>query len=107
MAEIIEGSAESFDAEVLQAGVPVLLEFWAPWCGHCRAFRPTLEEIAAELGDAAKIVAVDAEVHRDLVQKFGVRGVPTLIYFREGKELARQVGAQPKEQVVQRLTAGA
>lgn len=91
----------SFDADVLQADKPVLVDFWAEWCGPCRMIAPALEELATELGDKVQIVKIDIDANPDAPTKYGVRGIPTMILFKNGQEAAKQVGALPKSAIKQ------
>jgi thioredoxin 1 len=91
----------SFEADVLQADKPVLVDFWAEWCGPCRMIAPALEELAAELGDKVNIVKLDIDENPDAPTKYGVRGIPTMILFKNGQQAATQVGALPKNAIKQ------
>ncbi|WP_029936124.1 thioredoxin [Sphingomonas sp. UNC305MFCol5.2] len=91
----------SFDADVLQADKPVLVDFWAEWCGPCRIIAPALEELASELGDKVNIVKLDIDANPDAPTKYGVRGIPTMILFKNGQQAATQVGAMPKSAIKQ------
>jgi thioredoxin 1 len=94
---------KSFDQEVLKSETPVVVDFWAPWCGPCKMIAPVLEEIATEKGDALKIAKLDIDENPDLAQKFGVMSIPTLLVFKEGQEVSRIVGYRNKTQLVQQL----
>ena len=89
----------SFEAEVLNSTTPVVVDFWAEWCGPCKMIGPSLEEIAKELGPKAKIVKINIDENPGTPSKFGVRGIPTLMVFKGGKLAATKVGALPKSQL--------
>ncbi len=91
----------SFEADVLQSGKPVLVDFWAEWCGPCRMIAPALEELGEELGDKLDIVKINIDENPDTPTRFGVRGIPTMILFKDGKQAATQVGALPKNAIRQ------
>jgi thioredoxin 1 len=86
----------SFDADVLNSATPVVVDFWAEWCGPCKLIGPSLEEISVELGAKAKIVKINIDENPNTPSKFGVRGIPTLMVFKGGKLAATKVGAAPK-----------
>lgn len=102
-ANINNASDASFDTDVLKGSEPVLVDFWAEWCGPCKALAPKLEEIAGEMSGKAKIVKVDVDANPDTASKYGVRGIPTLVLFKAGKEVGRLVGNQPKDAIVNLL----
>ena len=89
----------SFQSEVLACEKPVLLDFWAPWCGPCRMIAPTVEQIAQERTDI-KVGKVNVDEEQALAAQFGVMSIPTLILFKDGDEIARRMGAQPKASIV-------
>ncbi|MEE6032058.1 thioredoxin [Avibacterium gallinarum] len=99
MSEVLHTTDATFEADVLRSDVPVLLDFWAPWCGPCRMVGPILDELAAELGDQVKIVKINIDENQATPAQFGVRSIPTLLMFKEGKAVASQVGALPKNQL--------
>ncbi|MCY4644136.1 MAG: thioredoxin [Bacteriovoracales bacterium] len=90
---------DHFDKEVLKSERPVLVDFWAEWCGPCKALSPILEEISEEMGEKAKIVKVNVDENGDLAQQYGIRGIPTLIFFKEGQAKKTLVGNQPKTEI--------
>lgn len=93
----------SFDELVLRAGTPVLVDFWAPWCGTCRLLAPVLRDVAAELLGRIAVVAVDADADPAITERFGVRGLPTLLLFDGGTEQLRLTGAHGKAALLRHL----
>src|SRR5919199_4927753 len=90
---------ESFQADVLGSDKPVLVDFWAEWCGPCRMIAPALEEIAGELGERLTVVKLNIDDNPDAPARYGVRGIPTMILFKDGQPAATKVGAAPKTQI--------
>ena len=92
-------SDSSFHSDVISADGPVLVDFWAEWCGPCKMIGPSLEEISEELGEKVTIAKLNIDENPDAPSKYGVRGIPTMILFKNGEPAATKVGAAPKSQL--------
>ena len=90
-------------SEVLASAKPVLIDFWATWCGPCRILSPTVDEVAAELGDKAVVAKCNVDDCEDIAMQYGIRNIPTLLYFKDGQLADRTVGVVPKQEIIDRL----
>ena len=99
MSNIVNTTDASFESDVLNSDTPVLVDYWAPWCGPCKMIAPILEQISEEYGDNLKIVKVNIDENEATPQKYGVRGIPTLSLFKGGNVEATKVGALSKSQL--------
>jgi thioredoxin 1 len=100
----IELTETTFEQEVLKASMPVLVDFWAAWCGPCKMIAPIVEELATEYDGKLKIGKVDVDNNQKIAMQYGIRSIPTLLVFKGGKVVEQIVGAAPKKNLVEKLT---
>jgi thioredoxin 1 len=100
-------SDASFEADVLKASEPVVVDFWAEWCGPCRMIAPALDEISGQVGDKVKIVKLNVDENPNTAAKYGIMSIPTLLMFKNGEISSRQVGAAPKQKLHQWISGAA
>ena len=94
----------NFDREVLQSDVPVLVDFWAPWCPPCRQIAPSLDALAEEYAGKAKIVKVDVDDEPGVASRYGISGIPALLLFKDGQQVGQLTGAHPKANIAKLIT---
>ncbi len=98
-------SDANFESEVIKASGPVVVDFWAEWCGPCRMIAPALDEIATAMGEKVKIVKLNVDENPQTASKYGIMSIPTLMIFKGGQIASRQIGAAPKQKLQQWITA--
>lgn len=103
MANLLEVNDKNWDAEVLKSDVPVLVDFWATWCGPCLALAPTVEAVAQDLTGRLKVVKCNTEESRALAGQYGIMNIPALLLFKDGKVVDQIIGNQPKSRILQKV----
>ena len=103
MSKPLDITDDSFDQEVLQADKPVVVDFWATWCGPCKMIAPILEEVALEYADKVKIVKLDVDSNNQTAGKYNIMSIPSILFFKNGEIVDQVVGAMPKAQLTARL----
>jgi thioredoxin len=98
-----EVNDDNFEQEVLRAEKPVLVDFWAEWCGPCRALAPTVEAVAMDCAERARIVKLNVDDNPAITERYGVRAIPTLILFKDGQEIERLLGALSKTEIARKI----
>lgn len=104
MANVINLSEDNFQEEVIESKIPVLVDFWAPWCGYCTKLSPVFDELATELGDKVKLVKVNVDENRKLTEKQGVMSLPTVLLYIDGEQVEKIVGFLPKAALLAKIT---
>ncbi len=102
---VVHITEENFEKEVQQESLPVLLDFWAPWCGPCQMMGPVFEELAKDYEGTLKFAKLNTEDHPTLAGQFGIQGIPSLLFLKDGKEVNRIVGFAPKDALKQKIDA--
>jgi len=103
MSKPVHITDDTFDSEVLQADKPVVVDFWATWCGPCKMIAPILEEVASEMSDKVKVTKLDVDANNKTAGKYNIMSIPSLLFFRNGELVDQVVGAIPKAQLLARL----
>ncbi len=105
MGQLKSADGTNFEELVLKSQLPVVVDFWAEWCGPCRALAPVLDEIANETSGKVQIVKVNVDAAQELAGQFGIRGIPTLLFFKEGKVQSQLIGNQPKAEILKNINS--
>jgi thioredoxin 1 len=103
MSVLVEGTDSNFDTEVLKSDLPVLVDFWAPWCGPCRMVGPIVDQLATELQGKLKVVKVNTDENQSVAVRYGIRSIPTLGIFKDGKVVDTVIGAVPKQYLQEKV----
>jgi thioredoxin 1 len=100
---MLEVNDQNFEAEILQSDIPALIDFWAPWCGPCKMIAPLVEELAQQYAGKIKVAKLNVDVAPETATRYGVRGIPTVILFKDGQDKEKIVGAAPKARLEQMI----
>ena len=101
---VTELNKDNFEKEVMEANVPVLIDFWASWCGPCRMMSPVIDQIAEEMGEKLKVCKVNVDENHELAEKYEIMTIPAFIVIKNGAEAGRTIGVQPKEDILNLIT---
>ena len=105
MGNYVELNDDNFEQEVLKSDIPVLVDFWAEWCAPCKVIAPLIDELATQYSGKIKVVKMDVDQNPQSSMSYGIRSIPTLLFFKEGKPVDQLLGAVPKNQIEDKLTA--
>ena len=103
MSNLLHSSEQAFESDVLKYELPVLVDFWAEWCGPCKVVGPIIEDLSKEYEGKMRFVKVDVDENAGLAAKYGIQGIPALLFFKDGQEAGRTVGAAPRDRLVQEI----
>jgi len=104
MANIIDINEENFQSEVLESKLPVLVDFWSPWCGHCTQLSPVIDELAADMAGKVKVVKISADENKALAKQYSIMSLPTMILFKNGEKVEKLLGFMPKTAISDKIT---
>jgi len=104
MANVINVTEANFHGEVVESKLPVLLDFWAPWCGYCTKLAPVFEDLATEMGDKVKFVKINVDENRPIAEKYNVMSLPTMLFIKDGEQVEKLMGFMPKATIIGKIT---
>jgi len=104
MSSVINGTEANFQQEVVDSKLPVLVDFWAPWCGYCTKLTPVFEALATEMGDKVKFVKINVDENRAIAEKYNVMSLPTLLFIKNGEQVEKFMGFMPKDTIIGKIT---